>query len=250
MGSSRAGGDAVPDASVVARLSSLPGVHTASGVAEAAEDARSAGEVLPVASELASVLPRAGLHRGSTLAVHGSTSLLLALLAEATAAGFWAAVVGMPNLGVLAASELGVRLSRLGLVPRPGGEFSSATAALLDGMDLVAVAPPGGRADDRLLRRLSARARSRGAVLLSSGAWPGADLELRCVAGSWSGAEGGAGHLRERRVAVEVTGRGSAARPVRTELYLPASAGRPAPCDAAPSERRVPQRPGRIRQAG
>lgn len=211
----------MPDESVVAQLSALPGVRTASGIAEAAEDARIAGEALPVASELASVLPWGSLRRGSTLAVHGSTSLLLALLADATSAGSWAAVVGMPDLGIVAASELGVRVDRLALVPRPGARFADVVAALLDGMDLVAVASPGERSKSQLRQRLSTRARHRRAVLLGFGSWPGADANVRFVAGRWSGAEDGAGYLRDRDVAVQVDGRGSAARPVRTEFRLP-----------------------------
>lgn len=232
--------------SMVAQLSALPGVHTASGIAEAAEDARVAGEALPVASELASVLPWGGLRRGSTLAVHGSTSLLLALLAKATSAGSWAAVVGMPNLGVVAASELGVCVDRLALVPRPGARFADVVAALLDGMDLVAVASSGEQSKAQLRRRLSTRARHRRAVLLSLGAWPGADAELRFAAGHWSGAEYGAGYLRERRVAVHVDGRGTAARPVRAEFRLPGVDGAVSSPDAEETE----TAPGVVREVG
>lgn len=229
----------MPDASVVAQLSALPGVRTASGVAEEAGDARIAGEALPVASELAGVLPWGGLRRGSTLAVHGSTSLVLALLAEATSAGSWAAVVGVPDLGVVAAGELGVRVDRLALVPHPGAEFASVASALLDGMDLVAVASPGERVGGQVRRRLSARARHRRSVLLSLGPWPGADVELRYAAGRWSGAERGAGYLRAREVAVHATGRGAAARPVRAELALPCVGGGISPAEIPASQPRL-----------
>ncbi|WP_091674004.1 hypothetical protein [Amycolatopsis marina] len=212
----------------MARLTALPGVSTASGVADAAEHAQTTGQVLPVLSVLSGLLPSGGLRRGSTVAVHGSTSLLLALLAEATAGGSWAAVVGVPDLGVAAADELGVEVRRLALVPRPGADFASVTAALLDGVDLVAVGPVGRPASGRVeqtARRLSARARHRGAVLLSLGPWPGAEVELRCTGGRWSGLDGGYGHLRQRQVAVRTVGRGAAARPARTDLLLPAPNG-------------------------
>jgi hypothetical protein len=207
----------------VARLAALPGVSTASGVAAAAEHAQVTGGVLPVLPELAGLFPRAGLRRGSTVAVLGSASLLLALLAGATANGSWAAVVGVPTLGLVAAAELGVEMSRLVLVPRPGADFASVTAALLDGIDLVAVG--SDQVHPQLTRRLSARARHRGAVLLSFGAWPGAELELRCEPGEWSGLEKGYGHLREREVVVRIQGRGSAARPQRGGLLLPGATG-------------------------
>ncbi|GAB2999445.1 hypothetical protein GCM10017788_71530 [Amycolatopsis acidiphila] len=180
------------------------------------------GRVLPVRRELRDLLPEGGLRRGSTVAVRGSTSLLLALLAEATATGSWAAAVGMPDLGLVAAGELGVEVGRLALVPRPGVELASVTAALLDGMDLVAVVP-GGTASS-VARRLSARARHRGAVLLSLGPWPGADLELGYETGEWTGLASGAGHLRARQADIRVAGRGSAARPRYAELMLPGPA--------------------------
>jgi hypothetical protein len=218
------GGPSEAISSPVARLASLPGVSTASGVAAAAEHAHTTGKVLPVGAELADLLPLAGLRRGSTIAVHGSTSLLLALLAEATAGGAWAAVVGMPDLGVVAAAELGVEVSRLALVPRPGVEFAAVAAALLDGVDIVVVGPVRvGNA--QTARRLSARARHRGAVLLSLGPWPAAEVELHCAAGFWSGLEGGYGYLRQRAIVVRAAGRGSAARPRDRELLLPGPGG-------------------------
>jgi hypothetical protein len=218
----------------VARLAALPGVSTASRVAAQAERARATGKVLPVVPALAGLLPAAGLRRGSTVAVHGGMSLLLALLAEATAAGSWAAVVGMPSLGLAAAAEYGVDLGRVALVPRPGVELPAVVAALLDGVDLVAVQAETVQA--AVARRLSARARHRGAVLLSSGAWPGADVELSCRFSAWSGPSDGYGHLRERRVQVRVHGRGAAARPVSAEFHLPGPTG-----EITPASRRLPR---------
>ena len=211
----------------VARLAALPGVSTASRVAAQAERARATGRVLPVVPALAGLLPAAGLRRGSTVAVHGGTSLLLALLAEATSAGAWAAVVGLPSVGLAAAAEYGVDLGRVALVPRPGAEFPAVVAALLDGVDLVAVHSETVQA--AVARRLSARARHRGAVLLAFGAWPGADVELSCRPQSWAGPEEGYGHLRERRALVRARGRGAAARPVSAELCLPGPGGEVTP---------------------
>ncbi|WP_245901203.1 hypothetical protein [Prauserella shujinwangii] len=234
-------------------MAALPGVSTASGVAVPAEHGQATGQVLPVLPALAGLLPSRGLRRGSTVAVHGSTSLLLALLAQATADGAWAAVVGLPHLGVVAAGELGVEVSRLALVPRPGADFAAATAALLDGMDLVAAAAPRGRAEFRTARRLSARARHRGAVLLSLGPWPGAEVELRCGPTRWSGAEDGYGCLREREAVVSTTGRGAAARPLRAAVLLPGPGGGVAPVEPGRRERGLPavppERAGRAERA-
>ncbi|OQO91155.1 hypothetical protein B1813_16850 [Saccharomonospora piscinae] len=238
--------ESVTGTGAVARLAALPGVRTASAVADAAEQARAAGQVLPVSPALTELLPHGGLRRGTTVAVRDSTSLLLALLAEATARGSWAAVVGAPRLGLVAAGELGVELGRLALVPHPGAEFAAATAALLDGFDLVAVRlPPGSEA---LARRLSARARHRGAVLLSFGPWPGAEVELRCRPVRWSGPADGHGHLEAREVVVEVTGRAALVRPVRSTLLLPGPEGTVRTVPAVPSVTVAP--PVAVAEAG
>ncbi|WP_033295225.1 hypothetical protein [Amycolatopsis jejuensis] len=181
--------------------------------------------MLPVAPALADLLPGAGLRRGSIVAVHQSTSLLFALLAEPTAAGAWAAVVGVPTLGVAAAAEHGVVVSRLALVPHPGAEYPAVMAALIDGVDLVVTEPRSVRPD--VARRLAARARHRGVVLLSLGHWPSADVELHCTPGAWTGLTGdGAGYLRCRSVEVHVHGRGAAARPRSAPVLLPGPDGR------------------------
>jgi hypothetical protein len=72
-----------------------------------------------------------------------------------------------------------------------------------------------------LARRLSARARHRGAVLLPFGSWPGADLELSASAMRWTGLGSGHGHLTGCELVVTAEGRGAAARPVRTTMHLP-----------------------------
>lgn len=184
------------------------------------------GRVLPVAEPLARLLPAGGLRRGSTVALPratAATSLLFALLAEASAEGAWAAVVGRPELGLVAAAEAGVRLERLALVPEPGPDLMAVTVALLDGMDVVAVAGAeraGVRAAER--QRLAARARQRGSVLVALGAWPGADLELSCVDVGWRGLGAGVGRLMARQVQVRVRGRGLAPGGRSAGLLLPA----------------------------
>lgn len=184
--------------------------------------------MLPVAAPLAALLPGGGLRRGSTVAVphgRGATSLLLALVTEVSAQGGWVGVVGRPDLGLVAAAEAGVRLERLALVPRPGGDLMAVAVALLDGMDVVVVAGAGRagvHAADR--RRLEARARQRGAVLVSLGPWPGADVELSCTATQWQGLGSGSGRLCARRARVELHGRGLG--PGRSaRLLLPARGG-------------------------
>lgn len=188
--------------------------------------------MLPVHADLAGLFPWGGLRRGSTVSVRGSTSLLLALLAEPTAGDSWAGIVGLPDVGVVAAAELGVALDRLALVPQPGAELPAVVAALLDGMDLVVTCR--GRLSDAQARRLSARARHRGAVLLTPDPWPSADVELRCAGARWSGIGEGYGYLARREAAVRAEGRGAAARPRRAELQLPGPGGVVAPVPPEP----------------
>lgn len=185
---------------------------------------RGAEHRLPVLAPLAPLFPHGGLQRGSTVTVSGSTSLLLALVAGASRAGSWCAVVSRPDLGVVAAAELGVVLERLALVPDPGPDPATVVAALLDALDLVVVGRPEALGPPTL-RRLAARARQRGAVLIGVGDWPGADLRLSVTDGVWSGLGQGAGRLGCRSVAVQAEGRGSAARPRRARLWLPAPDG-------------------------
>lgn len=196
------------------------------GVPTAGSDAPGAGRVLPTRTELATVLPWPGLRRGSTVAVHSSVSLLFALLAEATADGSWAAVVGLSGISLVAAAETGVQLARLAVVPDPGPDAPEVIAALLDGLDLVAVGGPSGLAEQDA-RRLSARARDRGSVLLPFGAWPGAEVRLDCTDARWRGIGDGHGHLRERSVALRSSGRGAASRPRTCRVLLPGRGGAP-----------------------
>ena len=50
-----------------------------------------------------------------------AAALALALAAGPSAGGSWAAAVGMPDLGLVAAAEAGIALERFALVPYPTG---------------------------------------------------------------------------------------------------------------------------------
>jgi hypothetical protein len=181
--------------------------------------------LLPVAGPLTGLLPWGGLRRGSTVSVHGSTALLLALVAEASRSGSWCALVGLPGVGLAAADEAGLDLARTAVVPRPGPRSAGVVAALVDGVDVVVLGGASAwRAGDR--QRLTARVRQKGAVLVPVGAWPGADVELHATGGTWSGLLGdGAGRLRSRRVHLRCAARGRA-RDRRDDVLLPGPEGR------------------------
>ena len=194
--------------------------------------ARRAAPPLPVADALRAVLPD-GLPWGSTVAVHGSVSLLLALLGAASREGAWSALVAMPPMSVEAALEYGVDPARLAVVPDPGAEWTTAVSVLIDALDLVVVRPPA-TLPGVLGRRLSARARSKDAVLLTylGGAglahWPGADVALTATTIGWTGVgdPDGHGRLRGRQVKLSASGRGRHAPPRTIHCWLPAPLGR------------------------
>jgi hypothetical protein len=177
---------------------------------------------LPVHPALTEVLP-GGLRRGSTIAVSGSMSLLLATLGAASAGGAWCALVGFPRISAEAAAEYGIELSRLAIVPETGSGWTTAIGALLDAVDIVATRPPRLVPGD--IRRLAARARTREAILMPYGEWPGADVRLQATASQWSGIGDGTGRLKARRLEVHAEGRGQAARPRTTSVWLPAAGG-------------------------
>jgi hypothetical protein len=204
----------------VARLAQI----RAAGIVRGANERAGVEQALPVSAALRPLLPGAILRRGATVAVTGSTSLLFTLLAEASRAGSWCAAVGLPQLGLVAAAEAGIAVRRLALVPRPGTEWASVVAALLDGVDIVVTAPPG-QVPARIAERLAARARQRGGVLVPVGRWPGADVTLEAVRGRWHGLGEGQGRLRALEMEVLAYGRGAASRTRRARLRLPGDGG-------------------------
>jgi hypothetical protein len=189
------------------------------------------------------VLP-GGLRRGSTISVSGPFSLLLGLLAEASAEGAWCVLVDLPagsatRLGTEAAHDIGIDLSRLPVVPTAGESWTNVVGALLDAFDIVAARAPARLADGDL-RRLAARARSRESVLLpflsgsTTGRWPMADLRLAAEPGEWKGIGDGYGRLTRRPMRVRVEGRGHAARAREVTVWLPGSGGAVEPFGAEP----------------
>lgn len=212
-------------------------------------------QTLPVVPTLVDVVPGGALRRGATVSVEGdaATSLTLALAAGASRAGSWTAAVGLPSLGLAAAAELGVVLERLALVPTfPFDQWSSVVAALVGSFDVLVVAAPP-RLTPTHTRRLAARMRERGSVLLvvdpAGDHVVQADVILSARGSTlgdtgWQGVGRGHGHLRSRRVAVDTSGRREASRPRRSLLWLPPPP--PPPPDPNPD----PGVPARLPQIG
>jgi hypothetical protein len=144
-----------------------------------------AEEVIPDSKSLLTTLEVHGeplpveLPRGEVVVTTGARSLLLGVVAAVTAAGGYAAVVGQPDVGLLAAVEMGADLSRLALVPDPGADPIEVAAVLLDGMDLVVLGLGGRSVPLSRARAVTARARNKNCTLLVAGGdWQGARMRL------------------------------------------------------------------------
>ncbi|MCQ3808146.1 MAG: hypothetical protein OXB92_11350 [Acidimicrobiaceae bacterium] len=214
--------------------------------------------LLPAVSEL---FVGGSLQRGTTVAVNGigATSLSLVLAAGPSQAGSWTALVGDEGLGLAAAAEAGIALERLLVVsPVDPSTNVGVVAALIGAVDVVMVGP-GLRFRHADLRRLSARLRESGSVLIQigssqiessqtrSGRGPGVDVGVRVMTSQWSGLGDGHGLLRSRKVEVQTQGRGAATRVRAVSLLLPGPNGAPmSVCSEVPecldaSEQGVPE---------
>lgn len=191
-----------------------------------------ASRTLPVADSITSLLPRGVLRRGSVSVVtgapgSGAVSLALALASEASAQGHWCGVVGISDPGATAMSEAGMDLRRVLFTAEPSKRWLDVTAELLDGVEILIV-HVSASVPFSAARRLSARARERRAALIivteDRQNWPmPADLGLSIRSSVWMGIGRGDGHLRARRLELEVAARGEHLRLV--SLWIPAQSG-------------------------
>jgi hypothetical protein len=134
---------------------------------------------LAIPQWLAESLP-VQLPRGTVAVLSGARSLLLGMVAAVTAAGGNVAIVGQPDIGLLAAAEMGADLSRLAVIPDPGTDPVEVAAVLIDGMDLVVLGLGGRRVPQTRARAVVARARLKGCTLLvTDGDWQGAPTRLQ-----------------------------------------------------------------------
>lgn len=208
--------------------------------------------VHPVLAPLFGVAPGdPGLVRGHTVVCSGSAAMscALAVMAAPTQVGSWAGVVGLPSVGVSAAAELGVVLSRTVFVAGTSSSSSSSSStssstfassdmaavisALVDGVEVlvlsrqVVASVSGG-----VMCTLHTRLQSRGGVLVLVGD-PGsvsADVRLVATTMMWDGVGAGNGHLQRRRVSIELAAR-RRGRPTRADVWLPDHRGGLSMCD-------------------
>jgi hypothetical protein len=185
---------------------------------------------LAVPGELGSLLP-GGVTRGATITVDGAvgagaTSLVFELAAAVTAVGEWAAVVDVDcssfsssrgMVGAEAAGTAGVALERFAVIRRvPLDRWSTVVAALLDGMSLVITDVPRAVSLGDA-RRLVARARERGAVLVLTSSFP-SSLSIHANGGRWLGLTQGGGVLARRERVVEIEAHGISVPSPATEI--------------------------------
>jgi hypothetical protein len=170
--------------------------------------------LLPIPESLAELLP-ASLPRGTVAVLSGARSLSLGMVAAVTAAGGHAAIVGQPDVGLLAAVEMGADLSRLALIPDPGADPVEVAAVLMDGLDLVVLGLGGRSVSPTRARAVTARARQKGCTLLvTDGDWHGASARLESrvcgyeVTGAGTGAPTpGCGRISRVKLTTRAMGR-------------------------------------------
>ncbi|MGB3483686.1 MAG: hypothetical protein WBB07_15920 [Mycobacterium sp.] len=171
--------------------------------------------LLPVPESLAELLP-AGLPRGVVAVLTGARSLPLSMAAAVTARGGHVAIVGHPDVGLLAAVEMGADLSRLAVIPDPGTDPVEVAAVLMDGMDLVVLGLNGRSVAPTRARAVTARAQHKGCTLLATGGdWPGASMRLEARVRGYEttvGSVPGRGRIGRVQLAFRGSGRGARSR--------------------------------------
>ncbi|OZC62785.1 hypothetical protein CH267_00025 [Rhodococcus sp. 06-621-2] len=173
---------------------------------------------IPVPLPMAELLPHGALARGTAASVTGAGSVLVGLVAAASAAGHHVAIIGQPKFGLLAVHEHGGDLSKIALVD-PGDPATALEAAsiCLDGVDLVVTTLGGRDIPPTRARALLARCRSHAAVLVTTdGRMPGIDVTIASRTVTVAGIEHGRGRLRSITIDTSVHGRGT---PIRTGRY-------------------------------
>ena len=183
-------------------------------------------DTLPLDAALSGLVGE-GLVRGRIVACSGDAALALAMrmVARATQEGAWLAVVGVADLGLVAAGEQGIALERTVLVtpPRAAREWAATVATAIDGFAVLMVHVPQGVTVGEA-RKVVARVQARRAVVVvvdparqpavASAFRP--DLALHTTTCQWFGIGDGVGHVQARDVRVEVGGRRMPAATVHT----------------------------------
>jgi len=180
------------------------------GAAASTDQLLDSETLLPMPGSVADVLSKP-LPRGTVAVLSGARSLPLSMVAAVTAEGGHAAIVGQPDVGLMAAVEMGADLSRIAVIPEPGADPVEVAAVLMDGMDLVVLGLGGRSVPAGRARAVMARARQKGCTLLiTNGDWQGASarLEARVCGYDITGrGRPGFGRIGKVRLDLSVNGR-------------------------------------------
>jgi hypothetical protein len=142
---------------------------------------------------------------GFTVSIEGSTSVLFAVAAAIWGPDQWGVLAGLPDAGLLAARQAGIRLEQTTVVPDLGTEPLRVLAALVDAYGVVVTGPLAVTAADR--RRVEARVRHRRGHLIVAGSWPGARVAVEVEQVVRDGIGRGEGTLGSARIAASIRSR-------------------------------------------
>lgn len=205
------------------RMAAVPG--RVGSVAQVAPEVVPRRDGLPVPEPFEALFPGRSLAKGSVLGIAGSRFPLLGLIASVTAAEGHVAVVGLPQLSLLAAAEMGGSLRRIAVIPDPGLDPVEVAAVLLDGVDLVVLGLRNTHVPYTRARAVTARVRSKKAVLaVVDGQWPTPEYFLESRVCGYRGL--GRGHGRIRGISLAVEARGRSFQPRRSAMHMTCTAGR------------------------
>jgi len=176
--------------------------------------------IFPVSEPLQNLFPEGGLRKGVTYQCDVSASLKAALISQATSQGVWCALVGVPDMGLAAAQDMGVALERLVLVPHPGEQWLAVLGALSDVVGIIVLGPVSPPSQ-RLIATVAGRLRERASTLLVSSPWPHTEGILSVTSHRWEGLGQGHGMLTRHRVSVAFSSRHNRS-PRRCDLVIDA----------------------------
>lgn len=127
-------------------------------------------DVLPVPGPLGELLPDRGLVRGAMVTCPRG-AVLCGLLAAATASGRHVAILtdpAAPQIGLLAAWEMGGVLERLYVISTPDDRVAEVAGVLSEGLDVIVLDLPRAHIPPMDLEKLRGRLRARGAILIAT----------------------------------------------------------------------------------
>ena len=168
---------------------------------------------IPVHPPLAELLPHGALARGTALSITGAGSVLVGVVAAASAAGHHVALIGQPKFGLLAVYENGGDLSKVALIDPGDGDPLDVASICIDGIDLVVSTVRDLDVPPTRARSILARTRTHAGVFaITDGRMPGLDLTISSRPIGYGGIDGGRGRLRSIPIDTTVHGRGISQR--------------------------------------